>query len=378
MTRLDAHLRRIRLLALTAPTLEAALPELFGSLSQVVGSTFMGMFWHDPAFRVTDLMTRDPISTDLILDFYLDFLPHEEKWRMTGFHPRDLYRFDKAFQASRSPGFDRRAFQHSEFHDRVLRHIQFGLAAGINFRHADGSPMGGIALGRELRGPDFAARELAVLAQVQPWLEHVARRRDGGAPRDEPMLPRSSSVLLLDEGGNTLSHSDAALQHLHELQGHGYRLGRLQVPRRELQVEAVGAVHADVLLGLQCRSVAPPRRVVDNHWGRFVLRGYALRGAQQHQVLVQIDKYAPLSVMVFNSLHFQRLTDREKVVVLGILASRTIRAMAESMGVRESTVVYFMRQIYTKLEVRDQAGLRALLMQDLAAPQEGPGVPPVH
>ncbi len=360
------NLLALRQLALTAPAATAALPEVFALLRGMVGCETISIYWHDAGFNITNIVHAESAPLAVQADFIENFAPHEELQRVAGMLPRAVYQTGEGtYRSSASPHFDVQALKHSEFYNRILRPIGNGWGAGLLCRGQDGGPLGGIGMGRALHARDFNAREMQSLREAQPWVQHLLRR-DAISPDDGAFVSSGESAsLLLDATGKLLSASAGGLDLLHLAAGTTLT-GALLRKSAQGDVQSLLRSFVQPLLRLpQEPLAAPPSRTLHNAWGRFCLRAYVLHGADggaQPQISLHIERQVPLALRLFRAPRFLELSPRERETCLHLLAGRSHTGVAQAMGVKPATAIYFTRQIYQKMEIQRQAELLPALL----------------
>jgi DNA-binding CsgD family transcriptional regulator len=266
--------------------------------------------------------------------------------------------------------FNHQHFIKSEFYNRILRPLDLGRAIEVQLKHADITSLATLSFGRSFQSADFNAAEVDLLVQAQPWLEHLARKDDLAVPDTQSIGNGESASLLIDAKGRVLSSSAFALSLLHQA---------ADTPLADKPLRQTAQGDASILLRRLSSSVAnalsslfalPPSLVINNRWGRFQLHAYVLSafdtGAPM-QISLHIEKQVPLSLSLFRLPRFLELSPREREVGLFMLAGLDRNDIARELGVKQSTVVYFTRQLYRRLDINQQSELLPALMQDAVA-----------
>ncbi|HLF98301.1 MAG TPA: helix-turn-helix transcriptional regulator [Methylococcaceae bacterium] len=365
-------LTALRQLALLSPGGCMALPEAFALLRGLVGCDTLNMFWHDARCNLVDFTPGAPISMTVLADYVENFAPHEEPMRLAGMATRQTFQSGQlTYCCSESADFDHRALKKSEFYNRVLKLTGYGWVAGVICRHPDGTPLGGIGLGRELHRDDFGEQEIRYLAQAQPWIEHLLRRQ--AEPRQAELYTADGAAAsaLLDAQGKILFSSPGALSLLHlaaDTAHSGPPLRRSAQGDVDHLLRRIARPLAAALNGL---AALPPALTISNRWGRFHLRAYAMSAFEAGtpmQISLHIERQVPPSLRVFGSPRFLALSPREREVCLHVLAGRSHSEIAREMAIKPSTVIYFTRQLYLKLGITRQAELLPALLSETPSP----------
>lgn len=361
-------LTALRQLALLSPGGRMSLPEVFALLRGLVGCDTLNMFWHDAHCKVVDLTPGGPLSMAVMADYMENFAPYDELQRMAGGLPSQVYRSGLgAYRCSASPDFDYHALQRSELYNRILRPTGYGWGAGVLCRHPDGTPMGGVGLGRELGSADFGTEGIRCLAQAQPWIEHLLRRQPDPSQGGFFAPDATAALAVLDAQGKILFSSAGALSLLHQAADTAHSGPSL---RRSVQGDVdhlLRRIARPLTAALNGVTVPPPTLTIANRWGRFQLRAYALSAFETGvpmQITLHVERHVPLSLRLFRSPRFLALSSREREVCLHIVAGRSHTEIGREMAIKPSTAIYFTRQAYMKLGITRQAELLPALLNE--------------
>lgn len=378
----------LRQLALLDHSGSFAIPEAVGLLRAQIGFNVATMKWLDKHINIIDVMhfpdnvptfSPNPIdyramSTEhltVAFDYFENFHNRLDGEGMSGCTIRNAQASGAIVVAAPSREIFRREYVNSAFYARVIIPLGYGWNRLLPIRRSDRSPLAILHIGRLLNTPDFNASDVRFLEQAQPWLEHLMRR-DALPASSEPHFPTGESVnMIIDAQGRILSASLGALALLYQATDvplkngsilHNTIQGKVDTFLKRLAKPAEAALNG-------CPAL-PPEAQINNRWGRFYLRAYVLSAfttGSPLQISLHIERHVPLSVRLFRSLRFLALSPREREVCLHLLAERTHPEIAIKMGVKISTVVYFIRQLYQRLGINRLAELLpALLLPDPA------------
>jgi DNA-binding CsgD family transcriptional regulator len=269
-----------------------------------------------------------------------------------------------------TPRRNHAAFMRCAFYNRVLKFMHGGWVAALPLRHADSSPLASVNVGRALSTVPFSHPELALLEQVQPWLEHLARK-EGKQAGDAAFIGNGGSAsLLIDAQGKVLSASAFALTLLHQAADTPVadRIPLQQTVQGDVSI-LLRRFSGSIANAMNALSALPPSLVVNNRWGRFHLLAYILNSFEAGmpmQISLHIERQVPLSLGLFRLPSFLNLSPREREVCLHILAGLSHTEIAREMRIKPSTVIYFTRQLYQRLDIHRQVDLLPALMRAAA------------
>jgi len=364
------YLAALRQLALTASGGRVAMIEALRLMQHIVPNDNISIFWKDKYANIIDHHNEMDIPLSIALDYLENFTrPTMQNGERNIYHPTivQAHSFDvRVTYNNNSPIYNHKQFVNSEFYNRILRPIDLGRAVEMQLLHADITSLASITIARSFQSADYTAAEIDLLVQAQPWLEHLARKDDLAVPDTQSIGNGESASLLIDARGKVLSSSAFALSLLHQA---------ADTPLADKPLRQTAQGDASILLRRLSSSVAnalsslfalPPSLVINNRWGRFQLHAYVLSAFETGapiQISLHIEKQVPLSLSLFRLPRFLELTPREREVGLFMLAGLERNEIARELGVKQSTVVYFTRQLYRRLDINQQSELLPSLMR---------------
>lgn len=359
-------LAALRQLALFAPGGRISACSAVEMLRQEIGSDAAILFWLDPQANPIDATLCTPVPYAVLHDYMENFAPHPHLEMATGMTLR-LAQQTVEKVCPNSLVSDHASYARSEFFNRIGKPTGFGFRSLIPLRHANGKPLASLNLGREFSSADFAADELALLEQAHDWIEHLLLRESDDVRAGQWESFGESAMAILDADGKVLSASRGAMTLLHQAADtahHGAQLKRSALgDTAHLLRRVAGTVGA----ALRDLPAFPPSLTLVNRWGRFHLRAYVMdageRGAP-FQISLHVERRLPLTLRLFKSPGFQRLSLREREVALLALSGMSYTEIAARLGIKPSTVIYFTRQIHNKLNVSRQSELLSALLRD--------------
>jgi DNA-binding CsgD family transcriptional regulator len=353
----------LRQLALTAPGGRVSLIEASRLIEHIVPTDNVAISWHDKHHNIIDMHHSRDMSLAVAQDFAENFMPSssnliEDAGIITLLMMHALNQ--PVANMTEGPFFDYQKFIRSEFYNRILRPVDLGRGLEVVMRHADNTTAASMTLARSFNSHEFTHVEIDWVEQIQPWLEHLARKDKFDANMVSGLSSGKSASLLIDAKGKVLSASAFALFLLHQA---------ADTPLADKPLKQTAQGDVSILLRRLSNAVSsswtsqfalPPSLTIDNHWGRFHLHAYVLNSFEAGaplQISLHIDHKIPLSLALFHLPRFLELSPREREVALLILAGLDRNAIAQQLQVKPSTVVYFTRQLYQRLDVNQQSEL---------------------
>jgi len=362
------HLIALRQLALTAPGGRMSLNEAVGLLQHIVPTDNSAIFWMNKQSDVIDIHQNLDLPLAVVQDYLQNFMhttgPNGEE--ASGFTIRQVVADNHRVWVGNQL-CDYKQYVRSEFYNRIASPTHLARISAVPLKHADGTPQAVIVFGRLLDAPDFNPAEIDCLKQAQPWLEHLGRKDYIAATDTSYFNGEESASILIDADGKVLSTSPFALILLHQAADTPLAhkplkqtvQGDVSVLLRRLSSSVTNAMNSQFAL--------PPSLTINNRWGRFLLHAYVLNAFETGtpmQISLHIERKVPLSLSLFRSPRFLELTPREREVCLHSLAGLEYKEIAREMGIKPSTVIYFTRQLYRRLNIYKQSELLPALMQE--------------
>jgi DNA-binding CsgD family transcriptional regulator len=369
MSRIPAKLHQkyldaLRQLALTAPGGRMSLIEGMRLIQQVVPIDNTTTFWLNEQYKVVDLHNMIDLSFSVVQDYQENFLYSTQR-EDGGFTVKDT-------QASGAPitiGSQRRneeQFVRSELYNRIFKPANLGWVIAIPLRRADGSPLATPNMGRALDSANFNQAEIDFVLRARPWLEFLARKELATTHDERFLSSGESATLLIDAAGKIKSASNFALALLHQATDTPLTDAPLKQTLRGDVRLLLRRFGQSVVAAMHNYAAPPPSYTVNNRWGQFHLQAYVLRAFEAGmpmQISLHIERKVPLSLRIFGLPKFLDLSPREREVCLLMIAGLDRNHIAQKLGVKPSTVVYFTRQLYRRLDINQQSQLLAALTE---------------
>lgn len=254
--------------------------------------------------------------------------------------------------------------RHSAYHDQILRSQGIADEARVMLCR-DGHP-GAIGLARDRR--DFTDADLSQLRQAMPYLAQAMARQAG--PSDlEGSYAGDSALLLVNRMGRIEAGSRTAYSLLTRAAGRMHVANSTDVVTLAWAQPYLSAIVQRVEALLLRQPSELPAVVERNRYGTFHLRGYVLRQAMAGMPPlygIQIERRMSLEQRLFASERFRRLTASEREVALRLARGATPAGIALELGVKTSTPIFHMRNIYRRLGIHQRSDLVRALISDVS------------
>lgn len=335
-------------LALRAPTRTEFFDEAAARLRRTVA--FDGACWH----------TLDP-GSDLITQHRLQDLPDRFPVLANNeYAVDDVNKFKQLARArSKAATMSQATGGHPERSPR-FRDLLAPAGLGPELRSAfvaDRTTWGALILVRRAGQPEFAAREVELLADASSLFARAVRRGlVAEACSSPPGLPDAPGVIELDVTGGLIRASSSAEPLLAELSGSTAEAGV-----RSASIHAIASKTRSTVAGASKAAGALPSAAVKTPAGIWlVLHGGTLGGLRSGDIAVFIQRAHPTLVAPL-LLKAYGLTAREQEVTQLVLRGATTIQAAQRLSISPHTVTDHIKSIFEKTGACTRGELSATL-----------------
>jgi DNA-binding NarL/FixJ family response regulator len=354
---LRLHIRQLCCLGLPA---EQLMPALLRAVRQFVGAESAGFFWVNSAGDMTNLYAERVLPADAMRLYFERYYDSGDLSFRRAFTER-AGQHEQVTSSSASLDVER-----SKYYAEVLRHLEaHHIMYGIV--RAQGQAVGQLSLYRPKSSAPFSAEEHSNLNSIVRYVAHAVSHREPEGTVREFLDSDNDAVLLVDAQGNVRQQSAAARKLL-------LLATQTSSEHHEVMTAAIGSMQPELqrLVGrlrsvFSGRDVSPPTLLVDNQWGRFVLRAYSMSeepGARDALIAIRIQHQEPMLVRFVGALNSLDLSPQQREVAVGLAKGASNRELAVAMGVSVNTVGYHVKQLFLKLDAHDRQRLITKVLAD--------------
>jgi DNA-binding CsgD family transcriptional regulator len=230
---------------------------------------------------------------------------------------------------------------------------------------------GGITLIRERGGPDFGTREVTLLHRIVPHLSSGLKaavlRKEASA---EPEVESAPGVLVLDDRGEVVQHTESAERWLRDLGGlgDGWLEGDgLPAPvwmvvgalRKALKPETDRDLNSVPSVRVQTRS---------GRWLTFHGARTEPRPGRRDETMVIIEPSRPQELAWLRASAYG-LSKRERTVVDLVVQGASTKEISQTLYISEYTVQEHLSNVFDKVGVRGRRALIKRLFFDNLYPE---------
>jgi DNA-binding CsgD family transcriptional regulator len=357
-----AEVKRLCYAGLDAPTL---LREVASRLGRVVPFEAYCVTSNDPlSGLLTHMAGEGPVNDKQLFRTYLEHIYFEEdldaQRRMVRNH------FPVALLSEVTEGKL----------ERAMRCREITSPSGLGYEllgvcSVGQEQQGGICLLRERGRPDFDAREVALLHRIIPHLSSglkvaVLAKQASAQPEDE----RVPGVLVLDDRGQVVQHTEAAVRWLRDLAdlGDGWLEGEgLPAPvwtvvgalRKALRPETDGDLNGVPSVHVQTRS---------GRWLTFHGARTTSQPGRGGETMVIIEPSRPQELAWLRVAAYG-LSARERAVVDLVMQGASTKEISQALYISEYTVQEHLSNVFDKVGVRGRRALIRRLFFDNLYPE---------
>ena len=322
------------------------MPALLRSLRQLVPADSAGFFWVDERGDFSNLYAERLLPPDQMRRYFERHYDSPDH----AFRQRLLERAE-AGEFVTELTVDS-AVENTAYYEEVLRPL--GAHRVLHaIVHDRGRPLGQISLYRGRRSPGFTEAEREAVEAASRYIAQCvlgtgqsSRRAKADSYRDSE---QEALVVCSVEGEIStasyrayamLSHAAGQPINRSTISGAVERSWRTLLKRLASLLHAAGPI-----------PDAPPQLVVENVWGRFRLRAYAL---SEFEMGVLIQRQEHLLVRIADAMLDLPLSAQQREVALFLAQGLTNGEIASAMNVSVNTASYHVKQLFQKIDAHDR------------------------
>lgn len=245
-------------------------------------------------------------------------------------------------------------FLHSDFYNLALRPAELLDCLSLVLRTSQGAGVGALKLYRGPQARRFGSEDVAMLAQLEPWLARVLQFGEAQAPDS---VVHDSAMLVASPQGQMLWTSPEA-----------DRLMALAFEPRWYRRSELPPALQSLLRSLEYTRRGenlpePPQLDLHNASGIFSLRATLMEAVsgQARAVGIAITQRVSRVTKLLPALRALGLPQRQHELAYWLVRGLPEEQIAARMGISANTATYHRRQIYTRLGVQNRQELQAFM-----------------
>lgn len=344
---LRVHIRQLCCLGLPG---EQLMPPLLKAVRELVGAESAAFFWVDAQGEMTKLYSEKSLPEPVMKMYFERYYDSGESAFRRAFVER-ASRQESVMAVSPSEEAQRTPYYNDIMRQLDAHHVLYGIV------REQGRAIGQLSLYRSKRAQPFSGAQQQELASIIHYLSHGVSRRAAAVSAEGAFLDAADDAVFLMRADGGVSELSLAAQKLLSLatQDHigpdAVTAGIAEAARPVLRVLADQLRHGAAGGG------GPPVHVVDNTWGRFVLRAYAVSDAPLEgdaPIAVRIHRQEPMLLRFVGALGGLGLSPQQREIAAGLARGASNQELSEALGVSVNTVAYHIKQLFQRLDTHDR------------------------
>jgi DNA-binding CsgD family transcriptional regulator len=349
-----AHLRQLAALDLAAASV---MPALLKAVREYVGADSAGFFWVDANGDMVNLYAERTLPPPLMRRYFHEHYGSKEH----AFRERFLERArasDPVSSTSPTAEFMRTSYYREILSALDAHHVLYAVIPGE--RH----PVGQLSLYRSREGAPFNAADRAAVRDISRYLAHAAQHAPSRKAAEAYVDGEDEGLVIVDGAGCIVQASAPSLHLLARALQHNFNA---ETPSLAVG-DRVGGIALELVHRVEAirdgRASKPAREHVDGQWGRFHVTAYSLgevgaaqAGVPATQIGIHVRRKEPLMVRFVEAMAQFDLSPQQREVALLIAQGRSNSEIADELGVSGNTAAYHVKQLFTRLDAHDRAGV---------------------
>lgn len=344
---LRVHIRQLCCLGVPG---EQLMPRLLKAVRQLVGAESAGFFWVDARGDMTALYAERLLPAPVMEVYFERFYDAAGSSFRRAFAQRASAR-QPVIAESASPTAERSAYYNEVMRHLDAHHVLYGIV------REQGRALGQLSLYRPKSAPSFSAAAEAALASVMRYVAHGVARRAAEAPPAQALAEAAEDAVFVVDAGGTPGPLSPAAHRLLALAVQGGLGPGHRPPLADAARPLLARLRVELVRALSGADGEPPGIVVENAWGRFVLRAYSLAedpAARGGPMAVRIERQEPMILKFVDALAGLGLTPQQREIAAGLARGASNQALAEALGVSANTIAYHIKQLFARLDTHDR------------------------
>ncbi|KXU91909.1 LuxR family transcriptional regulator [Caballeronia megalochromosomata] len=327
------------------------IPQVVETFRTLVGADWGMFFYADAKYALSEMFSENETIYS-IMPLYMSEVHNTDK-------QADAMGVDFSTAMRRGRGYENSArndivLLKSTMYNELYRpmHIRHSL----EMTAFDGKRgWGSVTLKRMPNSRPFSERDLA---DIRPLSRHIAHALTSPKARHPDHIDAGrSSVIVVDDTGKIILQNNEGMRILALASGEPASLNtHARLPDWLMPLVAnLNGIWRD-------RSAAPSRQERFNAAGRFTFKAYPFDRAEpltdHMSIAIYAEHFAPLALEIETRGFRLGLSERQRQLCTQLVLGRSHGDIAQSLGIRESTVIDHVRKIYGKLDVHSLAQLQ--------------------
>ena len=339
------HIRQLCCLGVTGQQL---MPSLLKAVRTLVGADSAAFFWVDAGGEMTSLYAERLLPAPVRELYFERFYDAGESSFKRAFTLR-AQQAEPVISVSASPATEQTAYYNEVMRQLDAHHVLYGIV------RAQGRALGQLSLYRPKTSPTFGAAERSELASIMHYVAHGICQQARTEDSHSALVDSDDDALLIIGPDGEPRQLPPAAHKLLELATRG-RIGPGEGQMLDSARPILRTLVERLRGSMAGADVGPPSAVIDNDWGRFVLRAYALGDPHDGDASfgVRIQRQEPMLLKFVDALAGFGLSPQQREIAAGLARGASNQELAETLGVTSNTVAYHIKQLFARLDTHDR------------------------
>ncbi|HEX7043015.1 MAG TPA: helix-turn-helix transcriptional regulator [Burkholderiales bacterium] len=345
------------------------MPRLLQAVRSLVASDSAGFFWIDVRGEMRNFYAERTLSPQATVEFWRHYDDGDAPFR------RSFLARASAAEPISTVSVNK-TLERTSYYQNVLRELEADHVLHAIVRDPVNG-FGQLSLYRSRSARPFSPADRQAIKGVLHYIAHAIASHDrpGSGATERPQFVDSNiEALLIVRGDGDIEHASGAGRHL-LLMAAGDNVNPSTIAGGTAGARTLlERLHREVVAVYRGRETAPPRRFIENAWGRFAVRSYALSDnplARDARFAVHITRQEPALLKLAEAVRCFPLSPQQAEVALLLARGLSNTDIAERMSVSLNTASYHVKQLFMKLDVHSRQEAIQRLSEAQPARPEG-------
>ncbi len=327
------------------------MPPLLKAIRELVGADSAAFFWVDEHGDMTKLLSERTLPEATMKAYFERYYGAGESAFRRAFNARAA-QGDPVSAVTLSASTEQSPYYNDVMRKLEAHHILYGVV------REQGQVLGQLSLYRAKSSAPFAAAECAELTAILRYVGHGVSQPGAQTLTEAGFMDATDDAVFLMRADGQATGLSLPAQKLLALATQGHIGPQAAVDGIAERARSTLSRLVDQLRrALAGGDVAPPVLVIDNEWGRFVLRGYAVTDDPldgNASIAVRIQRQEPMLLRFVDALGKLDLSPQQREIAAGLARGASNQDLAQALGVSVNTVAYHVKQLFQRLDIHDR------------------------
>jgi DNA-binding CsgD family transcriptional regulator len=327
------------------------LPSVLGAIREMLAARHTAFFYCDEAGNMVNMYAEKMLSPDAMASYF------EKHYRaeFDSFSCAYLQRVAAPDPVTSKSLSDEEKI--SPYYLDVLAQLEVEHILYAIVRSSSAIPIGQLSVYRSAEDPAFDETDANSLRDCLHYLAKALASKKFVPNEPDSAAVAEEGVGVFDEAGKQLFADGTWLRLVRLARGEP-----ISPASARLESDAIDEFIRGILLTASSSKNA--MQIIDSPWGQFAFR-HALLSSEDGQKAraLSVSRLSKDSVKLVEGAAKLALSAQQREVALLVAGGNTNQEIAEKLGVTLNTASYHVKQLFTKLDVRNRGDVARLLRQ---------------